>query len=89
MYQIVKNFRDIETLCTLVNGNLVALNREYQKTTPASSLSPDSVKAVPLATQEQLKQLFEEGCPCVEHVPDAKEQKPQRPTVPIPTPEPA
>lgn len=66
-YRIKKEFQGVDTLRTaLKGGKSVALNKAHKKTVRGTPTTPPHEIDIPLATQEELKQLFEAGNRCVE-----------------------
>lgn len=74
-YRVKKEFLKFENLTTLVEGKRVALISAYTHTTEGTLTKPPKTVNVPLATQEEMKAIFERGDPCVERY-EEKEQKP-------------
>ena len=71
-YRVKKAFQIYPELTTLVDGVLVALNQAYVHTTTGTAQQPPKIISVPLATQTQLKKVFERGDPCVEEYEEKK-----------------
>jgi hypothetical protein len=74
-YRVKKAFAGLPELTTTVDGVRVALNGAYVRTKEGTPTTPPKTVNVPLATQEQMKKIFERGDPCVEQY-EEKEQKP-------------
>ena len=75
MYQVKRQFQGIPELTTRLDGKNIALNAGFTKVIPASAGGPEKRIEIPLATQAQLRKLFESGNPCVELVADEPAKK--------------
>ena len=64
-------------LTTVVDGKRVALNQSYTHTTKGTPTKPPETINVPLATQAQLKAIFERGDPCIEQYEEVKAPEPR------------
>lgn len=71
-YRVKKAFEQYPELTTVIDGKRVALNAPYVHTTKGTPTKPPETINVPLATQAQLKVIFERGDPCVEQYEEAK-----------------
>lgn len=74
-YQVKKSFQKHSRLNTQVAGKRVALVEAYEYTTKGSPTAPPKKVSVPLATQAELKVLFDKGDPCIEFVEAQAEPK--------------
>ena len=71
-YRVKKAFEQYPELTTLVDGVRVALNQAYVHETRGTATKPPETISVPLATQAELKAIFERGDPCIEQYEDQK-----------------
>lgn len=71
-YRVKKAFQIHPELTTVVDGVRVALNQAYVHTTTGTAQQPPKTISVPLATQAQMKAIFERGDPCVEQYEEEK-----------------
>lgn len=71
-YRIKKAFLKHPYLHTTVDGKKVALIAAYTYTTRATSTRPPVSVSVPMATQAQLKVIFDRGDPAVEKYEEEK-----------------
>lgn len=71
-YRVKKAFEKYPELTTVVDGKRVALNAAYMRETKGTATKPPEKINVPLATQAQLKAIFERGDPVVEQYEEAK-----------------
>lgn len=76
-YRVKKAFAGMPELTTVVDGVRVALNKAYSRTKDGTPTKPPETVNVPLATQEQLKAIFERGDPCVEQYEEKKMPEPR------------
>ena len=81
-YRVKREFQKFEELTTLVDGVRVALNQAYVHTTTGTAQHPPKTISVPLATQAQMKMLFEAGDPCIEQYEDVSDKNPLSDYVP-------
>ena len=81
-YRVKREFQKFEELTTLVDGVRVALNQAYVHTTTGTAQHPPKTISVPLATQAQMKVLFEAGDPCIEQYEDVSGKNPLSDYVP-------
>ena len=81
-YRLKRVFQNFEELTTLVDGVRVALNNAYVHTTTGTAQHPPKIISVPLATQAQMKVLFEAGDPCIEQYEDVSGKNPLSDYVP-------
>lgn len=65
-YRVKAAFQKFPYLTTTVNGKRVALVAAYEHTTTGTVTKPPEKVSVPIATQADLKQIFERGDPCIE-----------------------
>lgn len=74
-YRVKKEFQGLPHLRTVLkSGKAVALNQAHSKQSSGSPSRPPGETKIPLATQEELKELFEAGNRCVEQVADAPKE---------------
>lgn len=71
-YRVKKQFAGKNRLRTVLNGKAIALIEAYTYTTKATAKNPPRQVSIPLATQSELKALFERGDPCIEKFDDEK-----------------
>lgn len=71
-YRVKKEFLKFEKLTTVLDGKRVALVEAYQHTTKPTAQKPPETINVPLATQAQLKAIFDRGEPCLEKYEEEK-----------------
>lgn len=71
-YRVKKEFQKFMELTTVVDGRRVALNQSYVHETRGTATKPPETISVPLATQAELKAIFERGDPCIEQCEEAK-----------------
>lgn len=71
-YRVKKAFQIYQELTTLVDGVRVALNDAYVHTAAGTAQHPPKTISIPLATQSQLKKIFERGDPCIEQYEEEK-----------------
>lgn len=71
-YRVKKAFQHLPELTTVIDGKRVALNQSYVHTTTATAEHPPKTISVPLATQAQMKEIFERGDPCIEQYHEEK-----------------
>ena len=71
-YRVKKAFQIYPELTTLVDGVRVALNEAYVHTAAGTAQHPPKTISIPLATQSQLKKVFERGDPCIEQYEEEK-----------------
>ena len=71
-YRVKKAFKIYPELTTLVDGVRVALNEAYVHTDAGTAQHPPKTISIPLATQSQLKKIFERGDPCIEQYEEEK-----------------
>ena len=81
-YRVKRECQRFEELTTLVDGVRVALNQAYVHTTNGTAQHPPKTISVPLATQAQMKVLFEAGDPCIEQYEDVSGKNPLSDYVP-------
>lgn len=65
-YRVIKPFSENPTLCTTINGQTVALNAPFEDVRPASANGPEKKRQIRLATQAELKAMFEAGVNIIE-----------------------
>lgn len=71
-YRVKKAFQIHPELTTVVDGVRVALNQAYVHTTTGTAQQPPKTIPVPLATQAQMRKIFERGDPCIEQYEEEK-----------------
>ena len=71
-YRVKKQFAGKNRLRTVLNGKAIALVEGYTYTTKATAKNPPRQVSIPLATQSELKALFDRGDPCIEKFDDEK-----------------
>lgn len=71
-YRVKKAFEQHRQLTTVIDGKRVALVEAYTHETKGTPTKPPEKISVPLATQVQLKAIFERGDPCVEQYEETK-----------------
>lgn len=71
-YRVKKAFEQHRQLTTVIDGKRVALVEAYTHETKGTPQKPPEKINVPLATQAQLKAIFERGDPCVEQYEEVK-----------------
>lgn len=76
-YRVKKEFQKFAELTTVVDGVRVALNGAYEHKKEGTIQSPPKTISVPLATQAQMKLIFERGDPCVEQFEEPKFSEPK------------
>jgi len=76
-YRVKKAFQVHPELTTVVDGKRVALNQSYTHKTKGTPTKPPETITVPLATQAELKAIFERGDPCVEKYEEVKAPEPR------------
>lgn len=76
-YRVKKAFQGFKELTTIVDGKRVALVESYEHTTAATVTKPSETIRVPLATQAELKAIFERGDPCIEQYDETKLPEPR------------
>ena len=74
-YRVKEEYQHIPQLATQINNVSVALNSPYQHKIPAHAGRPERIVQVRLATQDELKKLFEAGSPVIEEYTDTKQEK--------------
>lgn len=71
-YRVKKEFEKYRTAVTTIDGRRVALNEAFEfETKPTPQKPPETIR-VPVATQNDLKAMFERGDPAIEKT-DGKE----------------
>jgi len=65
-YRVKKQFAGNDEMVTTVGGKVVSLIKPHQRVTPASDNGPAKTISIPLATQQELAQLFKDGNPVIE-----------------------
>lgn len=71
-YRVKSAFHKYPNLSTVVNGKKVALLEAFTYTKRGTAKTPPQTVNVPLATQAELKAIFERGDPCVEQYADTE-----------------
>ena len=71
-YRVKKAFQNMPQLNAVIDGRRVALNEAFTYTKRGTPTTPPKTVNVPLATQAQLKVLFDRGEPCVEQYQEVK-----------------
>lgn len=75
-YRVKKVFLESEEMVTTVKGGkVVALVKAQQRTTPASENGPSKTVSIPMATQEEMGQMFKDGNPVIEQYEDSATEK--------------
>lgn len=71
-YRVKKQFQHIANLRTVLNGKAVALVGAHAKQTKGTLTAPPKTVQIPLATQAEMKALFERGDPTIERYDEEK-----------------
>lgn len=78
-YRVKKAFHIHPELTTVIDGVRVALIQAYTHTTKGTAQHPPKTISVPLATQDQMRKIFERGDPCIEQYQEVKAAEAQKP----------
>lgn len=74
-YRVKEEFDYIPHLSTQINNVSIALNQAFEHTVPAHAGRPARKATVRLATQDDLKKLYDAGNPVIEEYENAKAEK--------------